>query len=89
MTPHKPDDVALIMDVTGTCQHCHHHTSARLVAYYDKSILVRCNHCKTANHFKIDDESWTDATRFAPFLNDEDDEKGDWNEPDRTGQGRT
>ena len=69
---HKRDDVALIVDVTGECSKCHHHCTGHLVAYYDGEILIRCNHCKKAGGFKPDDETYTDAKKFIPFINDED-----------------
>jgi len=74
MTKHNPDDVAIIMDVVGTCSHCKHHTSARLVAYYSGEILIRCSNCKIANEFEPDDRTYMDPKKFAPFHSDDDDE---------------
>jgi len=75
MAGHKPDDVAIVTEVTGQCNACKHHTSARLVGYYSGEILIRCNHCKVANKFVPDDKGYTDPKKFLPFLNDEDTEK--------------
>lgn len=73
MPKHDPNDVALLTDITGTCDNCKHHTSARLVAYYSGEIVIRCNNCKVAGKFKPDNKSWTDPKRFAPFKSDQDD----------------
>lgn len=71
---HKPDEQALVMDITGVCNKCHHRGSARLVAYYSGEILIRCNYCKTANQFSPDDETYLDPTKFLPFRSDKYDE---------------
>jgi hypothetical protein len=44
------------------------------VAYYSGEVLIRCNNCKTANMFQPDDKTYNDPKKFAPFLNDEDQE---------------
>lgn len=75
MPHHDPNDVALVMDIVGRCNHCKKHTTARLVAYYSREVLVRCSQCKTANQFVPDNETYTDGKTFAPFMNDEDDLK--------------
>jgi LSD1 subclass zinc finger protein len=72
---HDPNEVAVIMDVTGKCRKCLRHTIARLVAYYSGEVLIRCSNCKTANQFDPDDATYTDAKKFAPFMNDEDDDQ--------------
>src|SRR5512146_790624 len=76
---HRPDDVAIIKDVTGTCQSCGHHTTARLVGYYSGHVIIRCNECMVADKFTPDNGSYTDAHTFAPFITDEDDQRIDEN----------
>jgi hypothetical protein len=72
MPRHKPDEIALIMDISGECSNCHHRGQARLVAYYDRTLLVRCYNCKVAGCFTPDDVTYNDPTRFLPFIDDED-----------------
>lgn len=83
MAKHNPDDAAIIIDVTGTCRKCRRHGMARLVGYYSGEILVRCNNCKTANQFDLDNEDYNNPSKWLPFRSDADDEdKSD------TGSGR-
>jgi len=70
---HNPNDVALLMEVRGECRKCKHRTSARLVAYYNGEVIVRCNHCKTAGMFDIFDEGYNDPKKFLPFIHNDDD----------------
>jgi len=72
---HEPDDVALRMDITGTCRRCRHHTTATLTAYWSGEILIRCKDCRQTNAFDADPESWREASRYLPWRNDEDDER--------------
>lgn len=74
---HNPDEAAFIEDITGTCGHCRRHTTARRVAYYSGEIVVRCNNCKKTNKFEQDGSNHTNASRFAPFITDEDDQEED------------
>lgn len=66
------EHVVLVMDIIGYCRRCKHKGQARLVAYSDKTILIRCNNCRTANEFDPDDATYNDPKRFAPFRDDED-----------------
>jgi len=69
---HNPDESAVIMDVSGHCNKCKHRGSARLTAYYSGEILIRCNNCRTANQFELDDPSYNDPRKYLPFRDDED-----------------
>ena len=77
MSRHNPDDIAIRMDITGTCDYCRHHGTATLTYYYSRELLIRCQYCKQANQFKPDDEKWTDPSRFPPFKGDNDDPQND------------
>jgi hypothetical protein len=70
---HDPDEVALVMDITGHCTNCNHDGMARLVAYYSGEILIRCNNCRKAGGFVPDDATYNDPNKFRPFHEDEDD----------------
>lgn len=69
---HNPDEVALVMDITGLCNHCHHRGQARLTAYYSGEVVMRCFNCRTANEFTPDDATYNDPTKFLPFRDDDD-----------------
>ena len=71
---HDPDEVAVLMDILGTCKKCKHHCIGRLVAYYSGEVLIRCSHCKRAGEgdFIADDTTFNDPNKFAPFIHDED-----------------
>jgi hypothetical protein len=70
---HNPDDVAVLMDVTGHCGHCRQHVVARMTAYWSGEILYRCTKCKKTGNFTIDEEAWTSAKAFLPFKTDKTD----------------
>jgi len=70
--PHKPDDVALVVDVDGECSACRHRGMARLVAYYSGEIVIRCNNCKKAGHFTPSDKTYNNPRNFLPFVGSED-----------------
>jgi hypothetical protein len=82
---HDPDQVAVLMDISGSCRGCHQRGTARLVAYYSGEIIIRCNKCKRAGQFDPDDKTYNDPKKFAPFLDDRDDDQG---QPSRYTKGR-
>lgn len=77
MAKHDPNEVALLKDIDGYCENCHRRTNARLVAYYSKEVIIRCNNCKVAGKFKPSDKTYNDPRKFLPFHDDNDDANQD------------
>lgn len=71
MPRHNPNDIALLMDISGECTNCHHKGQARLVAYYSGEILIRCYNCKRAGDFVPDNANYNNPDFYKPWLDDE------------------
>lgn len=72
MPKRNPDQVAVLMDISGKCGLCHKKGTARLVAYFSGEVIMRCQACGKSGEFHPDNSIYNDPRKFAPAIFDND-----------------